>query len=164
MFKIYTNNHSTHIPLIPFLLFCSVISLYSKIKTDLFNDPPPTNNDNNNTLNINNINITTTSELPSSYNHNITPSDDNGSIGDIRDMPPIRDNPEMAQTTARRRSSVANPISIKYSDPGLSVDDSTDDNSDDDEEEDMDGYDGSATNELQADDPSISDLNESVES
>eukprot|EP01083_Nonionella_stella_P110642 323922_1 len=36
---------------------------------------------------------------------------------ELRNIPPIRDNPEMAETTSKRRSSVANPHSIQYRNP-----------------------------------------------
>ena len=119
-----------------------------------------------NNYNISNNNIHQ-HHLP---NPSITPSIDdtasNENTPDIRDMPPIRDNPDMAATTARRRSSVAHPHSIKYSDPGISVDEDDDSTSSDDTGDDNDSQDAnilSAENENgDVSDPSISDLNDIV--
>ena len=129
---------------------------------DIFDDPLDGNN-----YNISNNNNIHQHHLP---NPSITPSIDdtasNENTPDIRDMPPIRDNPDMAATTARRRSSVAHPHSIKYSDPGISVDEDDSTSSDETGDDDNDSQDAnilSAENENgDVSDPSISDLNDIV--
>ena len=110
------------------------------------------NNNNNHEHHLPNPSITASTE------------DTASNTSDIRDMPPIRDNPDMAATTARRRSSVAHPHSIKYRDPGVSGDETTTEDDEDDEDSNADNI-LSAENENRmghANDPSISDLNDIV--
>jgi len=83
---------------------------------------------------------------------------ENDNVPEMRDIPRIRDNPQMAATTAKRRSSVAHPQSIKYRDPGVSIEETSSEEEEDDDDESAEH----TAHSHHANDPSISDLNEAT--